>query len=300
MDEKRLRELLRERGILHPVNHPLSVGRKGWPGMGRIDRREFVKIAGLAGAVMATGVGGVGCTTPTSVVGEGPAPDPFERELALLAVDAARSAGANYVDVRVSRHWNESVSTREEQITGVGKSDSYGIGVRALVGGSWGFSGTRELTTDAVAEAAREATAIAAANDRVAPSETILAPVDAVPDGRWVTPHEIDPLRGSDRRKGRPLICGQLRGDEGARGTIRFIQHWIHEGKPSDRYQRGIGHPADFYSNEPQHEHHGGIVGPIGFPEPGLGCRAGRTGLGVRPRSRLPGKTRPSGPKKPS
>ena len=94
MDEKQLRKLLRERGILHPVNHPLSVGKKSWPGMGRIDRREFVKIAGLAGAVLATGVGGLGCTTPTSVVGEGPAPDPFERELALLAVDAARSAGA--------------------------------------------------------------------------------------------------------------------------------------------------------------------------------------------------------------
>ena len=194
MDQKRLRRILRERGILHPVNHPLSVGRKSWPGIGRIDRREFVKMAGLAGAVLATGAGGMGCRTPASVVGEGPAPDPFERELALLALDAARSAGANYVDVRVCRHWNESVSTREEQITGVSKSDSYGIGIRALVGGSWGFSGTRELTTDAVAVAAREATAIAAANDRIAPHETILAPVDAVPDGRWVTPHEIDPF----------------------------------------------------------------------------------------------------------
>ena len=42
--------------------------------------------------------------------------------------------------------------------------------------------------------AAREATAIAATNDRVAPSETILAPVEAVADGRWVTPHEVDPF----------------------------------------------------------------------------------------------------------
>src|SRR4030095_12474032 len=82
----------------------------------------------------------------------------------------------------------------ERQITTVTKSESYGIGVRAFVGGSWGFSATRDLTRDAVARSAREAVAIAVANDRVAPNAARLAPIGKVPDGRWMTPHLVDPF----------------------------------------------------------------------------------------------------------
>jgi TldD protein len=123
-----------------------------------------------------------------------PGPDASERDLALLALDAARSAGAVYADARVIRVLSESINTRERQITNVTKSESYGIGVRAFVGGSWGFSATSDLTRDAVAKAAREAVAIATANDRVAPAATRLAPVPKVPDGRWITPHVLDPF----------------------------------------------------------------------------------------------------------
>jgi TldD protein len=52
-----------------------------------------------------------------------------------------------------------------------------------------------------VAAAAREAASIARANDRIAPSETVLAPVASVPDGRWVTPHEVDPFDVSIEEK---------------------------------------------------------------------------------------------------
>lgn len=156
-----------------------------------MDRREFLKATGATGAAIAVAAGG-GWSCARA---RGPAPDPYETALALLALDEATAAGAGYADVRISRHWFESVSTRERQITGVEFTDSYGVGVRALVGGSWGFAGTRELTEEAVSRAAREATAVAAANDRIAPQETVLAPVEPYPDGRWVTPHEIDPFR---------------------------------------------------------------------------------------------------------
>ena len=150
-------------------------------------RRQFLKTSALGLALSASGFG---CASDP-LIGVG---DPFERELALLALDEATKAGATYADVRVSRHWFESVRTREQQITGVNFTESYGIGIRTLVGGSWGFSGTRELTNEAVARAAREATAIAAANDRIAPQKTELAPVDVYPNAEWTTPHEIDPF----------------------------------------------------------------------------------------------------------
>ena len=153
-----------------------------------MDRRDFLKTSGAAGTTLAL-AGSWSCAPD-----RGQSPDPFERELALLALDEAQSAGAVYADVRVQRQWFEAVSTRELQITGVNYTDSYGIGIRVLVGGSWGFAATRELTRDAVAQAAREATAVAAANDRIAPQVTELAPVDAYPNASWLTPHEIDPF----------------------------------------------------------------------------------------------------------
>ena len=157
------------------------------PAGNEIDRRNFIK---LAGASVAAGSLGLSC----SRFHGGPGLDGRELELVLLAIDEAQRSGAVYADARVSRHWTESVSSREQQITGVSSSDSYGIGVRSLVGGSWGFSGTRELTAESVAATARESASIAAVNDRIAPSRITLAPVMVYPDGQWVTPHQIDPF----------------------------------------------------------------------------------------------------------
>ena len=149
-----------------------------------IDRRDFVKMAGSAAVLAATG-------WPQR---EAPGPDAAEKELVLLALDAVRSAGAAYADARVMQGLYETVNTRERQITNVNKSETYGIGIRALVGGSWGFAATRDLSRDAVVRTAKEAAAIASANDKINPVKTALAPVTKVPDGRWVTPHEVDPF----------------------------------------------------------------------------------------------------------
>src|SRR5262245_6582084 len=141
-----------------------------------MDRRAFVKLVGGAGAAAAAGLTDFGGAVVEAQRNTAPGPDAAERDLALAALDAARSAGAVYGDVRIVRTLSESLGTRERQITNVGKSESHGIGVRAFVGGSWGFAATRELTRDAVTAAARESVAIAAANDKVAPNRITLAP----------------------------------------------------------------------------------------------------------------------------
>jgi TldD protein len=170
----------------------------------RPDRREFVRILGSAGAVAALSRFDV--LEAAAQRNTAPGPDPSERDLALLALDAARSAGASYADVRISRLSFESLSTREHQITSVSRRESFGIGIRALVGGSWGFAATREVSRDEVVRAARDAAAIAAANDRVAPNTIVLAPVPKVPDGRWVTPHRVDPFTVSLESKAELLF----------------------------------------------------------------------------------------------
>jgi len=167
-----------------------------------LGRREFVKTLGAAGAVIAaTGAEALAWQAKTA-----PGPDASEKAIVLLALDAVKSSGASYADVRIMRGNQETVSTRERQITGVSKSETYGIGIRALVGGSWGFAATRDLRRDSVAKTAREAASIAAANNRINPVKTNLSPVKKVPDGRWITPHEIDPFTIPIERKAQLLF----------------------------------------------------------------------------------------------
>lgn len=157
----------------------------------RIDRREFVKLAGATGAAIAGGNFDPALAFSQAAA---PGPDAAERDLVLHALDAVKSAGASYADARITRGNTEAISTRERQITNVSKTETYGIGIRALVGGSWGFAATRDLSRNSVASAAKQAASIAAGNDKINPVKTILAPLKTVADGRWITPHEIDPF----------------------------------------------------------------------------------------------------------
>jgi TldD protein len=166
-----------------------------------IGRREFVRLAGLAGAGVAVTQGGGLEPLLAFQQTSAPGPDAAEKELVLRAIDAAKSAGAAYADARITRLTSEFVATREQHLTGVNRGERYGIGIRALVGGSWGFAATRDLTNDAVTRTAREAVAVGAANDKVNPVKTPLAPVKKVPDGRWMTPHAIDPFTVSAEQK---------------------------------------------------------------------------------------------------
>lgn len=178
-----------------PINHRGSLTAHGLPlslpgsAADNLSRRDFLKLSAAASAA--------GIALPSLVRAQPAAAQSMtssERELLLMAIDAARTAGADYCDARIIRTRFEAIGAREQMITQVQSTDSFGINLRALVGGSWGFSATQDLSRDAVAAMAREAVAIAAANNEVAPSETILAPVDVFPDADWVTPHTTDPF----------------------------------------------------------------------------------------------------------
>src|SRR5688572_1457522 len=132
------------------------------------DRRDFLKTTAAAlAAVGSRGALGAAVATPAW---QAPAPDvaspgtdAFVEDLAMEALNAARDAGASYADVRIGRYRRQFVATRERQVTGVNDSESYGIGVRALVQGSWGFAATSTLTREGAQMAAREAARLARA-----------------------------------------------------------------------------------------------------------------------------------------
>jgi TldD protein len=153
------------------------------------DRREFLKKAGAAaiGAAVMPGLAH-GRASGGATPGDGPGKD-----LLMAALQTARDAGASYADARLGRYRRQSVSTRERQVTEVSGAESFGIGIRGLVNGSWGFAATRDLTKASVHAAAEDAVRIARAAAPFQKRPVVLAPVAPVV-GAWQTPVERDPL----------------------------------------------------------------------------------------------------------
>lgn len=156
-----------------------------------MDRRDFVRIAGAAAAVSVWPQPWARAGSPTPRAGR--SADPGVKELALLALDAAKAAGARYADVRIGRVQNERIRTRDDHIAGLDSVETFGFGVRALAGGAWGFAASRDLRREEVQRVARAAVAQAKANARFVRRPVQLAPVDPYPDAEWHTPIEIDP-----------------------------------------------------------------------------------------------------------
>jgi len=158
-------------------------------------RRDFLRTGAVAAAATLVGphllhAGGALARVPLVVA---PGADPYALDLAAEALVAARDAGASYADVRVGRYRRQAVSTRERRITGVADSESYGIGIRSLVGGSWGFAATSDMTPAGVVKAARESARIAKAARSAQRRPVELAPAPAV-KGTWMTPVTRDPI----------------------------------------------------------------------------------------------------------
>jgi TldD protein len=158
-------------------------------------RRDFLKTGAVAAAATLAGprllsAAPFGAATPLVTP---PGADSYALELAAEALNAAKDAGASYADVRIGRYRRQSVSTRERRITGVADSESYGLGVRTLVNGSWGFAATSNMTKDGVVKAAREAARLSRAARTVQKRPVELAPTP-VAKGTWMTPVTRDPI----------------------------------------------------------------------------------------------------------
>ena len=107
-------------------------------------RRDFIKATTSTAAALA--VGRHLALDPAAQTLPAPSADAAAIELANDALNAARGAGASYADVRIGRYRRQQIATRERQVTWVTDSESYGLGVRTLVNGCWGFAATSVMT----------------------------------------------------------------------------------------------------------------------------------------------------------
>ena len=179
-----------------------------------MERRTFLKIgSGAAGAmlipVFGNAIAAEELMNPVAVA--------FKKSLADAAMNSATKAGASYCDVRIGRYLNQFITTRDLNVENVVNTESTGVGVRVIAGGAYGFAATNDLSLDGVANAARQAVAIAKANAKLQAEPVRLAPVKGVGEVAWATPYKKDWRAVPVKEKADMLIAANKAGmDAGA------------------------------------------------------------------------------------
>jgi TldD protein len=113
-------------------------------------------------------------------------------DIATAAVEAALNAGARYADARAMETRSESIDARNGVVESLDRSERAGIGVRALIGSSWGFFAVPDLTPTAARRAGERAAEIARASTLVSGPPLELAPVPPQ-RGSWSSICDEDP-----------------------------------------------------------------------------------------------------------
>jgi TldD protein len=122
------------------------------------------------------------------------------------AVDGALAARARFADARVVHRRHESMSAKNGEVESLAQDESLGVGVRALVGSSWGFAATADLDERSARAAGAAAAEIARASAPVPGPPVELTPVDVRQDF-WASGYLEDPLSVSLPEKG-DLLTG--------------------------------------------------------------------------------------------
>jgi TldD protein len=153
-------------------------------------RKEFLQMAGMGlGALAIPKLPfGARLIDPAEAL-QGGMDVAVKKQLADIALNAARSGGATYADVRIGRYLNQFVVTRENRVQAIANTESFGVGIRVIAGGAWGFAATNDVTPDGVARTAKRAVAVAMANAKIITEPVQLAAQQGYGEVSWKTPN---------------------------------------------------------------------------------------------------------------
>ncbi len=185
-----------------------------------MNRKDFLYLAGIgAGAAMMPNIPVYGKTVPldadfTTI------PVVLKKQLADVVLNEARAKGATYADVRIGRYLNQFINTRENKVENVANTESYGMGIRVIANGSWGFAATDKLDKDGVAKATALAVLIAKENSRLLKEPVQLAPQKGYGEVSWKAPIERNAFEVSIQEKV-DLLLGV--NNEALKGGASFI-----------------------------------------------------------------------------
>ena len=140
-------------------------------------RRDFLHHAGVGlGATFLSTIPILGKAVPPEVFLEKPLDNSQKKQLADLVLNTAKAKGASYADVRIGRYLRQFITTRETRVDSISNTESYGIGIRVIANGSWGFAATDRMDKESIAKATETAVAIAKVNAKLLTEPVKLAP----------------------------------------------------------------------------------------------------------------------------
>ena len=152
-----------------------------------MNRRDFTRLAGLGAGAMFIPFQMQGNPIPIDSYAPG-LDQMLKKELADVALNAAKDMGATYSDVRIGRYLNQFVFTREDKVQSIQNTESFGVGIRVIVDGTWGFAASNDVSKEGIAKAAKQAAAIAKANSKYQDEPVQLAPVKSQGEVAWKAP----------------------------------------------------------------------------------------------------------------
>lgn len=122
-------------------------------------------------------------------------------QVSQAAIDAGMSAGASHVDVRIERTRTGYLGLRDAKPETQQDETVFGMGVRVIVNGAWGFASSPEVSLSTAKRLADSAVAMAKTSKPLSTEEVALVPEPIYPNGHWVSSYEIDPFSISDAEK---------------------------------------------------------------------------------------------------
>ena len=153
-------------------------------------RKDFLQLSALGlGGLVLPDLSSANAIDPLQALNDG-IDTAQKKQLADIALNAAKARGASYADVRIGRYLNQFVVTREKRVQNIANTESYGIGIRVIANGAWGFAATNKVTKDDIAKAAEKAVAVAKANAKILSEPVQLAPQKGYGEVSWKTPIE--------------------------------------------------------------------------------------------------------------
>ena len=114
-------------------------------------------------------------------------------KLAELALSLAKDGGATYADIRIEEIKQENISVRDGTAELIEKSTDFGLGIRVMVDGAWGFAASADVNQESIQRVSPQAIELARASSRVRDKHIVLAPIEKIVDS-YQTPFVTDPF----------------------------------------------------------------------------------------------------------
>ncbi len=196
-----------------------------------MNRRDFMQLAGMgAGAMLLPISAFSNPVDPARML------DPLmdaqqKKQLADIALNTAKSLGATYADVRIGRYLNQFVITREKKVQNIVNTESFGVGIRVIVNGTWGFAASNSVTPDGIKKTAERAAVIAKANSKFQKEPVKLAPEKGHGEVSWKTPIKKNGFEVPVKDKVDLLIAANSKAMEKGASFVNSLMFLVNEQK---------------------------------------------------------------------